>query len=154
MLFRSLRLIACDDDFGGFYTSAFQFNVVRGEKYQIQIDGFGRNGAGGEFTVRWDLEITPDLVPVIVEDPEPQAVMSGDRAFFRVKTDSDAVAYQWYRNGIRLTNQTENILVIPEAKSGDVGLYTVRVLNRFNRFVFSPAVRLQIGSLGGVPLAG
>ncbi len=118
----SLRLIACDDDFGGFYTSAFQFNVVRGEKYQIQIDGFGRNGAGGEFTVRWDLEITQEIVPIIVEDPEPQAVVAGDSAFFKVAPDSQDVAYQWYLNGKPIRGETDNTLFIPVAKSEHVGL--------------------------------
>lgn len=145
----NLRRVAGDDDFGGFYTSAFQFNVVRGEKYQIQIDGFGRNGAGGEFTVRWDLEITQEIVPIIVEDPEPQAVVAGDSAFFKVAPDSQDVAYQWYLNGKPIRGETDNTLFIPVAKSEHVGLYSVRVLNRFDRFVFSPAVRLQIGSLGG-----
>ncbi len=145
----NLRRIAGDDDFGGFYTSAFQCNVVRGEKYQIQIDGFGRNGAGGEFTVRWDLEITQELVPVIVEDPEPQAVIAGGRAIFRIKTELEDDEYQWFRNGKEIPGETKNVYIVPTAKSEDVGLYSVRVLNRFDRFVFSPAVRLQIGSLGG-----
>ena len=145
----SLTPIAGDDDSDGFYNSLFQFNAVRGERYQLQIDGFGRNGVGGEFTVRWNLEITQELVPIIVEDPEPQAVIIGNSAFFKVTPDSQDVSYQWYYNGKPIRGETENTLFIPIAKSEHVGLYSVRVFNRFDRFVFSSPVRLQLGSIGG-----
>lgn len=145
----ALTPITSDDDRGGFYTSSFQFNAVRGQSYQIQIDGLGRNGGGGEFTVSWDLEVTQEVVPVIVVEPEPVAVVVGDRAIFQVKMDSEDVQYQWLFNGIPIRGAVENTLVIPSAKSAQVGLYSVRILNRFNRSVLSPPVVLQIGSIGG-----
>ncbi len=145
----NLTPITSDDDRGGFYTSSFQFNAVRGQRYQIQLDGLGRNGGGGEFTINWDLEVTQELVPVIIEEPQPQAVVIGDRAEFRIKVDSEDVQYQWFINDEPIRGAVENVLVIPNAKSDDVGEYSVRVLNRFNRFVLSPVAVLQIGSIGG-----
>lgn len=144
-----LKLVTGDDDRGGFYTSSFQFNAVRGQRYQIQLDGLGRNGGGGEFTINWNLEVTQELVPVLIEEPQPQAVLIGDRAVFSIKVDSDDVEYQWFFNGRPIRGAVENVLVIPNAKSEHVGQYSVRVLNRFNRFVLSPVAVLQIGSIGG-----
>ncbi len=145
----NLSPVTSDDDRGGFYTSSFQFNAVRGQRYQIQLDGLGRNGGGGEFTINWDLEVTQEVVPVMLEEPQPQAVVIGDRAEFRIKVDSEDVEYQWFFNGRPIRGAVENVLVIPNAKSEHVGQYSVRVLNRFNRFVLSPIAVLQIGSIGG-----
>ena len=145
----NLTPITSDDDRGGFYTSSFQFNAVRGQRYQIQLDGLGRNGGGGEFTIDWDLEVTQEVVPEMIEEPQPQAVRIGDRAEFRIKVDSEDVEYQWFFNGRAIRGAVENVLVIPNAKSEHVGHYSVRVLNRFNRFVLSPVAVLQIGSIGG-----
>lgn len=144
-----LTPITSDDDRGGFYTSSFQFNAERGQRYQIQLDGLGRNGGGGEFTINWELEATQEVVPVVIEEPQPQAVVIGDRAVFRIKVDSEDVQYQWFFNGKPIRGAVENVLVIPNAKSEHVGEYSVRVLNRFNRFVLSPIIPLQIGSIGG-----
>jgi hypothetical protein len=144
-----LKLVTGDDDRGGFYTSSFQFNAERGQRYQIQLDGLGRNGGGGEFTINWDLEVTQELVPVMIEEPQPQAVVIGDRAEFRVKVDSEDVQIQWFFNGKPIRGAVENVLVIPNAKSEHVGEYSVQILNRFNRFVLSPVAVLQIGNIGG-----
>lgn len=145
----NLTPITSDDDRGGFYTSSFQFNAERGQRYQIQLDGLGRNGGGGEFTINWELEVTQEIVPVLIEEPQPQAVVIGDRAEFRVKVDSEDVQIQWFFNGKPIRGAVENVLVIPNAKSEHVGEYSARILNRFNRFVLSPVAVLQIGSIGG-----
>ena len=143
-----LQFVTQDDDRAGFYTSEFQFNAVRGELYQIQLDGFGRNGAGGEFTIRWNLERTQEIVPVIVTNPAPQAVKVDGEAIFKVLVDAPDVQYQWFFNGQPIRGAVENIFVVRRATRREVGFYSVRILNRFGRFVFSPAVVLQLGSIG------
>ncbi len=150
---QDLQLVTQDDDRAGFYTSSFQFNAVRGRTYQIQLDGFGRNGAGGEYTIRWDLERTQEIVPVIVTNPAPQAVKVGDDAIFKVLVDSPDVQFQWFFNGRPIRGAVESVLVVRNASRREVGFYSVQMFNRFERFVLSPAVVLQIGSIA-FPFSG
>jgi hypothetical protein len=141
-----LTLVTKDDDRGGFYTSSLQFNAVRGTRYQIQLDGFGLDGFGGEFTVCWSVERTDDLIPIILEEPSSQSVRPGGVARFRVVLDGQPVQYQWFFNGNPIPNATENILTIPNVKSAHVGRYAVRIMNQFRRVLFSEIVNLQLGS--------
>lgn len=142
----NLTRLTLDDDRAGFYASSFQFNAQRGTRYQIQIDGFGNNGTGGEFTVDWNLEITEQQVPVIFDLPEPVVTRPGGQAVFRVGTTTQGETFQWLFNGQPIPGATDNIFVIPRAKREHVGQYSVRIQNQFDRFVLSPAVILQLGS--------
>jgi len=142
----NLTLVTKDDDRGGFYTSSVKFNVDRGQLYQIQLDGFGRNSAGGPFTVCWDLEPTADLIPVILEEPASVGVHPGGTARFRVVTDAQPVLYQWFFNGNPIPGATDNVLTISNAKSAHVGFYAVQIMNRSRREIFSETVNLQLGS--------
>ena len=146
-----LRPLTGDDDRGGFYTSQLRFNAVEGERYQIQIDGFSVSGRGGPFTIKWVLEATQERTPVAIVDPVPQAVTRGASAFFKVETEDQSDLFQWFLNGQPIAGATQNFFFIPEAKTTDVGRYTVRVENRFGRFIETPPVPLQIGSIGGFP---
>ncbi len=142
-----LTLITKDDDRGGFYTSSLQFNAVEGNRYQIQLDGFGIDGAGGEFTVCWQQERTRDLIPVILEEPASVGVRPGGTARFRVVTDAQpGLQYQWFFNGNRISGATADVLIIPNAKSAHVGLYAVQIMNQSQRVLFSETASLQLGS--------
>jgi hypothetical protein len=136
-----------DDDRGGFYTSSLQFNVERGQVYQIQLDGFGLDGAGGPFTVCWELERTEALIPIILEEPTSQSVRPGGIARFRVLTDAQPVQYQWFFKGSEIPGATDNVLTVVNARSANVGVYRVRISNQFRRELFSETVNLQIGSV-------
>jgi subtilisin-like proprotein convertase family protein len=150
---KELKVVTQDDDRGGFYTSELKFNALRGRRYQIQIDGFGRAGSGGPFTVSWNTEVTQARIPVIVSNPAPQLVRAGRDAVFRVQTESTDVAFQWYfleppyDKPRALTGQTQPTLIVPAARRTDVGFYYVGVRNQFDRFVLSPLVALQLGNL-------
>ena len=141
-----LTLVTKDDDRGGFYTSSLQFNAVRGTRYQIQLDGFGLNGAGGEFTVCWSLEPTADLIPIILEEPASVGVRPRGTATFRVLTDTQNVEYQWFFNGKVIQGARENVYTVVNARRADVGFYTVQIKNQFQRVLFSESAELQLGS--------
>ena len=147
-----LDLVTKDDDRGGFYTSSLKFNAVRGARYQIQLDGFGLNGFGGEFTVCWEQERTDELIPIILEEPTSQSVKPGGAARFRVITDAQNVQYQWFFNGNPILGATESSYTVVSARSAHVGLYAVRIMNQFRRVLFSETVNLQIGSFN-LPVA-
>ena len=142
----NLTLVTKDDDRAGFYTSSLKFNAEQGRLYQIQLDGFGRNGAGGSFTVCWDIERTNHLIPIILTEPSPQGVRPGGVATFRVQTDGQPVLYQWFFNGTPIPGATDNVYSVIDAKPVHVGHYVVRIMNREQRVLFSEAADLQLGS--------
>ena len=142
----NLALVATDDDQGGFYTSTLQFNAKKGARYQIMLDGFDYRGVGGEFTLDWQLEVTDEVIPVILDYPQPVAIQQGNDAFLRVLADSTNVTYQWFFNGVAIRGATSNVLSLVRPSSDDIGFYSVRVENSSRRFVQSPIVGVQIGS--------
>lgn len=145
----NLTLVTKDDDRGGFYTSSLQFNARRGTSYQIQLDGFGLTGDGGEFTLSWVLSATSEFVPVILENPKAQAVLEGAPAIFSVLTASPLDTYQWFLNGAPIRGATGDVYHVLSAQPADVGIYSVVVANRFGRTKESPPAALQIGSEEG-----
>jgi len=151
---RDLKPVARDDDRAGFYTSVLDFNATAGQPYQIQLDGFGLGGVGGEFTLSWVLEITEEKVPIILVDPLRQAVRLGDKAVFEVQTEPTApgvppLTYQWFFNGNEIRGATSPTFAVEKALTEHVGFYSVLVRNQSGRFVISPVVDLQLGSRPG-----
>ncbi|PYJ00154.1 MAG: hypothetical protein DME25_21385, partial [Verrucomicrobia bacterium] len=146
----NLTPVTRDDDRDGFYRSVLAFNATNGQPYQIQVDGFGLGGVGGDFTVIWQLEITNEWVPIISADPLRQAVRVGDRAVFQVQTEPTPpgvppLTYQWFFNGQAIREATGPEFMVPKTASEHVGFYSVVVRNQFGRFVVSPVVDLQLG---------
>lgn len=160
---RELRPITLDDDRGGFYTSLLRLNVVRGEAYQIQIDGFSQNGrGGGPFTVSWNIKATTDTIPVVITNPERQAVKEGEQAIFKIELENPNNRIQWLRNGVELPGETDRVLFIPIAKRENVGRYSARITSiNPQRLLIQAAedisietepVTLQVGSIDGFPV--
>lgn len=158
-----LRPITSDDDRGGFYTSLLRFNVTQGEAYQIQIDGFVQRGqGGGPFTVSWNLKQTPDKIPVVISNPQRQAVKEGAKAVFKLELEDPNNQIQWFRNGTLLEGKTDRVLIIDPATRGDVGRYTARITSiNPQRLLIQAAedysietepVTLQVGSIDGFPV--
>jgi len=148
------RIITRDEDRAGFYTSQFDFNAQAYQLYFVQLDGFGIGGDGGEFTLKWELEPSNLRTPVIVTNPVPQSVKPGDKVTFSAVVEPSPVGlppqtFQWFFNGLALSNQTNLSLTINSAQSRHVGFYSLRVSNVFGITVFSPPVGLQLGFPAG-----
>lgn len=144
----NLALVARDDDQGGFYTSSLQFNAQRGLRYQIMLDGFDFKGIGSEFTLSWEMELTDEVVPVILEFPQPAAIPQGSNATFRVLSGPtsgarEEVLYQWYFNGLAIRGATGNVHTVMQVTTADIGSYSVLLRNGWGRTVRSPFVDLQ-----------
>ena len=145
----NLNFVTQDDDRGGFYTSMLQFNATPGTSYQIALDGFGLSGSGGQYTLQWDLEPTPDRVPVIISNPQSQFVVSGESATFRVLAESSPpVTYQWFLNGSLIPGATANVFQLANPGFDDLGIYSVRLRSDSGRTTFSAGATLETGSQG------
>lgn len=133
--------VASDDDGGGFLTSQVQFNAVAGQQYLIAVDGFG--GASGEVVLNWNLEVTAQVLPVIVSQPNGQTVVPGGTAIFTVGATGTDLSYQWFFNGQALAGATNSELVLEGVTEAQVGKYCVRVSNPY-RSVNSQHARLEL----------
>ena len=122
-----LQSIASDEDSAGFLTSQTRFPVTAGGEYQIAIDGF--NGATGKTVLTWSIEVTPDLVPLIIQQPVDQAVKLGDAAGFEVKADGSGWRYQWLFNEQPIVGATSSRLVLTNVQISDIGAYRAWVIN-------------------------
>lgn len=69
------------------------------------------------------------LPPAISRHPVNQTVAPGGTAVFSVEAGSDAVTYQWKRNGLVIPGATQPILIISAVSQAHVGAYTVEVGN-------------------------
>lgn len=140
-----LTEVASDEDRGGFLTSLVRFNAVAGTDYQIAADGYF--GANGDVALSWDLEVTPQVLPVITRDRQPQSltVAPGSDAIFSVTVEGAGLTYQWFFNGQALTGATAATLRVPNAQDEQTGLYFARVSNVQGQSVDSWPASLQLG---------
>ena len=148
---QTLVEVAGDEDAAGFLTSKISFNVLRNEVYHIVIDGLG--GQSGNFLLRWDLEVTPERLPQILQQPQSQTVPLGSNAIFTVLavgSGTPPLTYQWFYNGTAINGATQPSLTVPVSASnvlGRVGIYFVRVRQvtaNGSRFVDSRFAALEV----------
>lgn len=140
-------MLVTDDDGGGFLTSYGSFNASRNAEYSIGIAGL--DGVRGDVVLSWLWNEHP--TPEIVEQPASVIARKGESRSFRVTvSSSSAVAYQWRRNGSDLEESNHHVgvhrpeLTVPAIEPGDVGVYTVEVVNEFGRSVASAPAVLDI----------
>lgn len=69
------------------------------------------------------------LPPTITRHPVNQTVAPGGTAVFTVEASSDAVTYQWKRNGLVIPGAIQPTLIMSDASQSHVGAYTVEVGN-------------------------
>ena len=136
------NLVASDDDQGGFLTSAVAFNVEAGREYQIALDGYA--GASGRVVLSWNFEPAADVLPRIVRQPSSLSVTEGATAQLSVSATGLDLTYHWYRNGRRVPDAAEAILVVNETRAHQVGSYTV-VVRSGGHHVESVPASLELG---------
>jgi hypothetical protein len=139
----ALTTVASDEDDGGFFTSLLSFNTTAGIDYAIALDGFG--GVQGDFVLSWNLEATPDALPVITTQPTSRTVALGASTTLNVTASGSGLKYQWHFNGVALLNQTNSALTLPSVQATNVGNYLVAVTNSTGRGLRSDVAVLEIG---------
>jgi len=148
----TLKLVAFDDDAGGFKTSRLEFNGKKGTSYQIMLDGFDVAGVGGPFTLTWGILSTTDVVPMFLSPPMSQAVLNGSNATFQVAAGPPGIAYQWFFEGTAINGATGRVFRVMDAGPDDVGFYSVRTKSSTGIERESGRAELQIATTSGALL--
>ena len=72
---------------------------------------------GNNYIVYKSVTFTPDLRPLLTQQPTDWSAVVGDTVQFKVGVDSKfAVAYQWYRNADILVGETHDTLILPSVQ--------------------------------------
>ena len=77
--------------------------------------------------------------PAILSQPANQAEIAGASAVFSVGAYGTAPAYQWFKNGARISGATGTSLTLSNVSSGDAGSYSVTVSNAYGSVASSNA---------------
>ena len=91
--------------------------------------------------------------PRIAEQPAPRTVSPGTGVTFNVSAvGSSTLAYQWRKNGVKITPATSSSYTINSAQAADAGAYSVVVTNSLGT-VTSDAAALTVAKAGvaGLP---
>lgn len=75
------------------------------------------------------VRVTINVPPVITNPPQSLSICDGQNAVFSVEATGDSLYYQWKKNGLDLSGQTNPTLTFLPAYYPDTGNYSVRVYN-------------------------
>lgn len=140
--------VASDDDSGGYLSSVLSFSVQPGVAYHIAIDGL--DDEEGRIVLQWQLDPTPDRLPVITQHPRSVSVPRGAPAGFNVAVQGQVDGFQWVFNGTNiLVNSTVPVpLNIPAVSETNVGFYFAR-LRVGSHFISTRAAELELREIDG-----
>lgn len=102
-------------------------------------------GQDGGFVDGFTFTREGESPPVITGQPVSTNVASGGTATFEVTATGQALNYQWQKDRVNLSGQTQATLTLNNASGSDTGVYTVVVSNQFGTATSSEA-RLSIGN--------
>jgi hypothetical protein len=124
-------------------------NAIDAYYHNIRI--YNRALSSNEVAQLYALESTPPpvIAPTIATQPIDQSISLGQNTSFTIEpTGSGPFSYQWMKDGVALTNQTNASLVITNAQSNAVGYYSCTVTDANSNSVTSSNGALNIS---GVP---
>jgi sugar lactone lactonase YvrE len=107
--------------------------VAGGNTYFISVDGI--LGMTGDITLNYSMSPLP---PRYFIQPKDTTVLTGQTCAFN--TTSAAWQYQWRKDGVGISGETNSSLVITNCQLQDSGLYSVRLENEVGYAVSREAV--------------
>ncbi len=142
-----LTKVAADDDSAGYHCSSVSFNAKAGTYYEIAVAGVG--GESGDIVLGWDLVVTSELLPEIVQAPLDQTANTNATVALEVVFNAfEPTAIQWFFQGQPIEGATQSILSIPDLQVVKVGGYAVRLTAASGRTVVSAPGDVQINTAG------
>ena len=87
------------------------------------------------------LEVAPPILPTIVQQPNDQSVLVGDRVFFEVVAEGTLPwTFQWSHENQELKDSVDAILVLEGVEDGHAGIYQVIVRSPYGFAASVPAI--------------
>ncbi len=129
-------------------------NVIAVEMHQVNLTSSDATWAGEFSLVVTPITVNPGQgVVQITTQPRSRTNEVGTLASFNVAATGGApLFYQWRKNGVNLTNQTNTTLGFINVQVSDAGNYTVLVSNSFSS-VTSVVATLTVTSTNCLPVA-
>ena len=88
-------------------------------------------------------------LPTVVEHPQNITVTEGDMTTFSaIATGDGPLSYQWFFNGVSLTDATQSTLVIPQTQISNAGEYTASVFNPVGSATSKTAILRVLADVG------
>lgn len=117
----------------------------------LAVDGAGSLYIADTYNnaIRKGVSANP-TAPTITVQPTAQTAVTGGRAVFYV-TATNAVSYQWFKDGVPIPGATSATLVISNAQTSNLGSYRV-IVTGTGGSVQSTAVALTVTAFSGVRL--
>ena len=144
---KRLQEVARNDDNPALAPSSIiQFGALAGTRYEIALDG--RNGASGNFHLKWEFQSVSKPPPIILSTPEDRALKLGDRLEMTVNfVSTDSLKFSWFLNEGEIAGSESPTLIIPSLSTDDLGRYRLRIHIGDVRFFTAP-IEIQVNSEG------
>ncbi len=85
-------------------------------------------------------------LPQILSHPQDQTVAAGADVTLSVVASGSNLSYQWCKDGIPLTGETQSTLFLASVNNGDAGRYTAKVSNAAGTVASNPGVLTVLGT--------
>ena len=127
--YTNLYSVTCNDNNGTNMTSWVQFLTEKGRNYFIVIAG--ANGARGVAYLNYSLSAGQSNTPPYVTAPPRSLTVATSTpiALSVVANGTAPFTYQWTHDGVKMSHQTSDSLLLSKPKPSDAGAYTVLISN-------------------------
>lgn len=113
---------------------------------RIRIQALLKGQAGRSLEARFRLASVVPAPPRVIEPPEGVTVVAGSTVALNVRASAETtLAYQWWRNGVKLAGATRSALLLPGLQPAEVGDYSCEVSNAAGA-VMTAAAPVRIGT--------
>ena len=125
------------------YTTAPAGLEQNGSRYVVVAD----TGVATATSLPVTLSVSPfDVAPVVLTDPAPLSVVSGSDAVFAiVARGTEALSYQWRKDGIAIAGANSPVLRLAGVVAAQAGAYSATVTNAAGSATSHPAA-LAVGA--------
>ena len=118
----------------------------------VEVHQSGTGSSDVDFGMAIIVNYFPSSVLSITNQPQSIAVEEAHPASFTVAVQGTPAYYQWFKNGVAVSNATSNPFTIPLVTTNDAGSYLVVVSNSINSVTSSVAVLTVLTDTNGPTL--
>ncbi len=132
------------------YTTPTLSAADNGTQYRVRAS----NALGSAESAAVTVSVSDlDVAPTVTTQPASLSVSAGNDAAFAIAArGTEALSYQWRKDGVPITGANSPVLRLPAVSAGQAGAYNVTVSNAAGTAVSDPAT-LTVGAGTAAPVA-